>query len=149
MKLKFSIVIFACLFGGATVRAQSATALPISQIKGPPATICVLVFMNGTSACATLDPSVTIVIQGAGPVIRAASASSSQSVYGESYTAAVGQTAFALSHTPVAGSVRVFLNGLRMLSPGDFTISQSAALVATVTIPNAQPGGLVAFDYNF
>ena len=53
-----------------------------------------------------------------------------------------------LTQTPVAGSVRVYFNGLRLIegAGADYTISTN---VVTFTSPGIQPNDVVTVDYKY
>jgi len=112
---------------------------------GPKPT-CVVAFLSGTPVCVFLDASVAIDTSGARPVLKAiVIQASSTDVFGENYVATAGQTALTLAHLPLAGSVRVVVNGLRYTQGVDYTIAG-----ATVTFLKATGAAdLLVFDYKF
>lgn len=63
---------------------------------------------------------------------------------GEVLTVASG--AATLKNTPIAGSVHLYANGLRMMLGTDYTISGSTITFAAYT---PQPGDLIQVDYRY
>lgn len=54
-------------------------------------------------------------------------------------------TAFTLAHTPVSGSVKLYLNGLRLVTPDDYAIAGAAI----TTVSTLQPGDSLLADYRY
>jgi len=69
-------------------------------------------------------------------------------VWGEAPSLDVGAETATLANTPVVGSVRVYMNGLRLIEGAgdDYTISGG---VITFTSPGIQPNDVVTVDYKY
>ncbi len=141
--------IAALAFFPMTARAQtSPTAVHMAQIAPPAAATqptCLFAFLAGVPTCLFLDPSVVVIAGTGNPVIRAVIPAGAlpNLVFGESYPST--GTTYQLAHLPVAGTVRMYLNGLRNFATVDYTIA--GQVVTLLRAPDA--GGLVAFDYEF
>ena len=55
--------------------------------------------------------------------------------------------AFTVVHTPIAGSLQVFLNGVHLAAPGDYSLSGTAITFAPTAVP--QPGAVIVAFYRY
>lgn len=146
--------LLALVFAG-TAAAQTASLsvinalVPIIQCKAGAQT---LVAWTGASVqCITLPSGWSIT---GGILTVPAPANSGTPIYGETPGGAINGTnaAFTLANVPVTGSVRVYLNGLRMcagtcsgITP-DYSISGSTITFNSASIPVA--GDILLADYS-
>lgn len=108
---------------------------------------CIFVSLVQKIACAVLDQSVILNLSVTPPIISATLPALPAVVAGEQYTAMAGQTIFPLAHTPRAGTLALYRNGLHQYSPADYSLS--GGTVTFTSGSQVTAGDTIGADYQF
>lgn len=98
--------------------------------------------------CVQLDPNTLQLVTTTNPPTLEGKTSSGTAVWSEIPSGSINGTnaLFTLANTPIAGTVRVYLNGLRLsVSAGDYTISGNS-ITFTAYIP--ETSDILVADYS-
>lgn len=104
---------------------------------------------DGTIAIAQLDGTIVLDESTSPPTLRAVGVGpTTREMWGEAFAPTGPTPSINLSQAPVVGTVRVFLNGLRLTQAIDtYTIADRTITFATANQPQA--GDVICVDYRF
>lgn len=143
------IVLFGSLFLASFLTAQ--TSVPVGQVRGATSTngTVFLALPNGTMVLADIGPEFTIDVSGPRPVLRAVLPAMPSEVIGERLTASgASGLACTLTKPLLAGSLKVWLNGVRQAEGVDYAVSgQTVTFIPFYAGALTSPGTVILADY--
>lgn len=126
------------------------TSVKPSQLSGEPlaAGSVFVVLPSGLVAQADFGPGLSLVLSASGGrpqlVVTIPSVTLPTFIIGERPTSS-GPLSYALANDPVVGSVKVYRNGIRQYSPGDYTLA--GRVLTFVSAYASDPSPTILCDY--